>query len=43
MTRPEFLPSPLEDMVGYFNPTDSGAILPFTGVPAYNLPVYASQ
>jgi len=43
MPRPEFLPSPLEDRVGYFNPIDFGAILPFTGVPACNLPVYASQ
>jgi hypothetical protein len=43
MPRPEFLPSPLEDMVGYFDPIDFGAILPFTGVPACNLPVYASQ
>ena len=29
--------------VGYFNPFDFGAILPFTDILACNLPVYASQ
>ena len=36
-------PSPLTDRVGYFDQCDFGAIFPFTDVPAYNLPVYASQ
>jgi len=43
MSRPEFLPSPLRDKVGYSITIDFGAILPFTAVPACNLPVYASQ
>jgi hypothetical protein len=42
-THPGILPSPLRDKVGCFDPFDFGAIFPFTFVPAYNLPVYASQ
>jgi len=37
------LPSPLRDWVGRFDPFDFGARYPFTCVPAYRLPVYASQ
>jgi hypothetical protein len=37
------LPSPLGDGVGYFDECDFGASFPFTYVPAYTLPVYASQ
>jgi hypothetical protein len=36
-------PSPLGDRVGYSNECDFGASFPFTYVPAYLLPVYASQ
>jgi len=43
MPHPEFLPSPLRDRVGYFHHDRFRAILPFTVVPACNLPVYASQ
>jgi hypothetical protein len=43
MTRPEIPPSPLSDKVSCFDPFDFGAMFPFTFVPAYILPVYASQ
>ena len=43
MTCSEILPSPLSDKVGYFDPFDFRAMFPFTFVPAYTLPVYASQ
>ena len=41
---PGILPSPLRDKVGALSTTiDFGAMSPFTLVPAYTLPVYASQ
>lgn len=43
MARPGIPPSPLGDGVGCFDECDFGAIFPFTYVPAYTLPVYASQ
>jgi len=41
--HPEFLPSPLGIRSATSITIDFGAILPFTVVPACNLPVYASQ
>ena len=43
IARLELLPSPERDKVGYFNHDRFRANTPFTFVPAYNLPVYASQ
>jgi hypothetical protein len=43
MTCTGIPPSPLGDRVGYLNKCDFGASFPFTCVPAYTLPVYASQ
>src|SRR4029077_14549408 len=43
LARPAIPPSPLSDRSATPITFDFGAIFPFTGVPAYNLPVYASQ
>ena len=40
---PGILPSPLRDKVGAFHHDRFRGYVPFTFVPAYTLPVYASQ
>ena len=43
MAHPAIPPSPLRDRVGYSDHVRFRGIFPFTVIPAYNLPVYASQ
>jgi hypothetical protein len=43
MTRVAILPSPLRDRVGYSDHDRFRGYLPVHLIPAYNLPVYASQ
>jgi hypothetical protein len=43
LARPAILPSPLRDRVGYSDHDRFRGYLPVHFIPAYNLPVYASQ
>ena len=43
VSRPAILPSPERDRVGYSDHDRFRGYFPFTNVPAYNLPVYASR
>jgi len=43
MSRPAILPSPFRDRVGYSDHDRFRGYFPVHFIPAYNLPVYASQ